>query len=375
METRINRALTKRRAVLLDRVVTLCERCGSEALPIRVGRVLGYGSFFLGIDPPHDVDLFVVAGGRHPLFDRFESILDGEQFHERRDIATPERMKLIAAADPDPAVAAAADTFSGWLEGFSHRMLFHHRNAADAAFAHHPARFARRVLQARLGRINAEVGAADSMAPSRVVHEIWTPSCRDVRAAVERIWAADPRPDLLIEAESLEEPARALILEIAALRYIVNRLLSSRGKILRRHGDEVVSRYVDWIRTGRIRVPAELCEKVGRGRLEPGATRDLPFGPEYIAPSLATLDTMSLASAVEEKRKSLTPLSEQSSVLRKLAQCLDSCRRRLSMRDHGTLRRYLMERVPTTISKRTLSRKKVNAILTSELKRLRFPRG
>ena len=107
-------ATTKRQAVLLERLVTFCERCGSPDLPMRVDRVIGYGSFFRGKERPADVDLLVVVGARHPDFERFSAIVEKLEKEMPTDIPA-DRIRKFACAHSDPAIRASADLFCSWL--------------------------------------------------------------------------------------------------------------------------------------------------------------------------------------------------------------------------------------------------------------------
>src|SRR5207253_10012124 len=115
-------AMTKRQGVLLDRLVAFCQRCGSPDLPMKVVRVMGYGSFFRGKDRPADVDLRVVVGERHSDFERFVEIVDEKLERETPDDTPAERMRQFALAHPDPAIRRAADRFASWLTGTTDRM-------------------------------------------------------------------------------------------------------------------------------------------------------------------------------------------------------------------------------------------------------------
>src|SRR5690242_17099404 len=118
--------MTRRQAVLLDRLVTFCERCGSPDLPVRIGRVLGCGSFFRGKERPGDVNLIACVVGEHPLFGKFCDLVDGELRKDRTDQPPAERMGRISDSHADPAIKEARSLFVSWLGGFTDRMLFQH---------------------------------------------------------------------------------------------------------------------------------------------------------------------------------------------------------------------------------------------------------
>src|SRR5437660_438244 len=118
--------MTRRQSVLLDRLVTFCERCGSPDLPWRIERVLGYGSFFRGKGRPGDVDLVARVGARHPLFNKFRDLVVEKVRTGRAPEPPAERMDRIAASHPDPAVNGARALFVSWLAGLTEHGLFGH---------------------------------------------------------------------------------------------------------------------------------------------------------------------------------------------------------------------------------------------------------
>jgi hypothetical protein len=363
-------ALTKRQSVLLDRLVTFCERCDSRDLPIRILRVLGYGSFFRGKDRPGDVDLFLVTGENHPLFDRFVSIVKGKPHRRYQELVPAERMRSIAGKDADPMVAEAAGVFSSWLEGFSHAMLYEHKTFIDELFAYNPERFARRVLHGKLPGIRATLDRDTPEPYSKVTHEIWTPERPDVRGAVERIWASDPRADLLKEAEWFEKQSRPRLLQIAVLDRIAARLAKSRIAIVAEKGELVWRRYRLWLQTARIGFPMDLCVQVTERLLNQSDNPELPDPPGYSHSEFAALDTEQLAIIVEDKRQGLKLLRERAYVLRVLTYYLVHWCLLEKRSSNRTKQHYLVEKVSQAIPKREISSKRVMRILTDELERL-----
>lgn len=116
--------MTKRQAVLLERLVTFCGRCGSPDLPMKVDCVIGYGSFFRGKPNPDDVDLIAMVSRRHPGFERFCDLVD-KDLRTRRGEATPrDRMRRLARAHPDPEVQRLADVYAAWLGDVSDHWLY-----------------------------------------------------------------------------------------------------------------------------------------------------------------------------------------------------------------------------------------------------------
>ena len=306
--------LTKRQAVLLDRLVAFCERCSSLDLPLRVAKVIGYGSFFRGKDRPGDVDLFVVTGEDHPLFDRFRGIVKGRLGREGGPSTPAERMRSIAEADPD--VAESAEVFARWLDGFSDAMLYDHRSIVDQLFAHHPQRFARRMLHAGLPGIRARLDRDYPEATTEVVYEIWSPERPDVRSNVEQVWASDRRADLIAELRSFVDQGRPHLLQIVVLNRIADRLARSRIRAVDEDLERVWKRFDDWVLSHEFGFDPKLCV-LATDRLLSGEDCDgHPDPPGLEAPGCDSLGTEEIGTLVEERRQGLKRLYDRAYVLR-----------------------------------------------------------
>jgi len=148
--------VSKRQAVLLDRLTTFCDRCGSSDLPVQVSQVIGYGSFFRGKESLNDIDAVVVAPEDHPLFEKFIAIVR-DQISKMHVASPAEEMLRIAAGHPDPEVARSVRLFSDWLKGMSFETLFDARNIIQQMTRFEAPRFADRVLGDGLPRIGFHV--------------------------------------------------------------------------------------------------------------------------------------------------------------------------------------------------------------------------
>jgi len=279
-------------------------------------------------------------------------------------------MRSIAGKDADPMVAEAAGAFSSWLEGFSHAMLYEHKSFAAELFAYRPERFARRMLQAKLPGIRATLDRDLPQPYSKVIHEIWTPERPDVRGAVGRIWASDPRADLLKEAEWFEKQSKPRLLQIAILNRIAERLAKSRVAVVDEKGELDWPRYREWLKTARIGFPVDLCIKVTKSLLSHGENPELPYPPGYKRPDFAALDTGELAMIVEDNRQGLKLLHDRAYVLRVLNYFLVHWYLLEKRSSNRTKQRYLTEKVSHGIPEREISSKEVMRILTDEMKRL-----
>ena len=361
---------TRRQAVLLERLVTFCERCGSPDLPFRVLRVIGYGSFFRRKDRPGDVDLFVLTGENHPLYERFEGLVKDELSRGGEGLMPADRMRSIASGDPDPAVSQAAGMFAHWLDGFSDAMLYEHRSIVDRLFAHHPQRFARRLLHSGLPGIRARLDRDYPEPASEVVHEIWSPEQPDVVRSVERIWSRDQRDDLISELRSFEEQARPFLIQIAILNRIADRLTRSRIRVVEREEGRVWDRYNDWLRSHDFGVDAKLCVQATDRLLDRHSCEGQPDPPGLETIGSEALGDEGLASLVEAKRQGLKLLYDRAYVLRistnylALWCFLDKDTSKLGKR------RYVTKSVTEGIPAREVKPRSVRAILDSEFDRL-----
>ena len=362
--------MTKRQAILLDRLVVFCERCGSPDLPLAVVRVLGYGSFFRGKERPGDIDLAVVTGGKHPLFDRFTEIVRNDLGDYRPDLALAGRMKALAASHPDPAVADAADLFAGWLEGMTDNMLYGQQTILGNLLKYSPAFFVDRMLHASLPGIRAKLTNHEESHVAQVVHEVWTPPTTDVRAVIGRIWERDQRDDLLTEALWFEEQTKPYLLQIAVLNRIADRLIQGRIRAVADKPEKVWAVYDAWLKKTDLGFSGELCVKATDSILGEYGSDVLPDPPGYASPDFESLDDERLANVVEEKRQSLIPLRERTVVLRLVTNHLAFwvfCEKKNTRLDKG---RYVAKMVTEGIHAKQIKPRVVLEIVTAELRRL-----
>jgi hypothetical protein len=363
-------SLTKRQAVLLDRLVTFCERCGSSGLPFQVLKVIGYGSFFRRKERPGDVDLFVITGENHALYERFEEMVKGGLVRRGKRLAPADRMRLIASSHPDSAVSEAAGMFSEWLDGFSDAMLYDHKSIVDRLFAYHPQRFATRMLHAGLPGIRARLDRDYPRPASEVIHEIWSPQSPNVTKSVERIWSGDQREDLIAELRSFEEQSRPHLIQIAILNRISDRLARSRIRIVDRGESHLHDRYNDWLRSHDFGFDAKLCVEATDRLLDRPSCEGHPDPPGFETIDGEALGSDELANLVEEKRQGLKLLYDRAYVLRistnylALWCFLDKGKSKLGKR------RYVMTSVTEGIPQNAVKPRLVRAILESELDRL-----
>lgn len=363
--------LSERQVLLLEHLVKFCGRCGSPDLPLQIVKVIGYGSFFRGKERPGDVDLFVVTGREHPLYERFRSLVKSELSRRRASSKSPsDRMRRIAASDPDPAVAQAAGMFAGWLEGFSDAMLFDHKSIVDELFALDPQRFARRILHAGLPGIKAQLDRDIGEPVSKVVHEIWSPQQTDVRSTVEQIWLSDQRPTLTSELRSFQEKARPHLLQIAILSQIADHLASSRIRVIDMEEHAALARYNAWLKTQDFDYDTKICVEATDRILCRYDCEKHPDPPGLVSLNLVAIGTDELKTLVDEKRQGLKLLYNRAFVLRvstnflALWCFLDKRRSSLSKRD------YLVSMVTEAIPASEVKPKLVQEIVFMELERL-----
>jgi hypothetical protein len=359
--------ISKRQSVLLDRLVAFCERCGSLDLPLRITRIYGYGSFFRRKDRPADVDLTVLCGERHPLFERFVKLVEDDLDESCPALPPNERMRRLADCHPEPEIQDASPMFSSWLEGVSDHMLFGQQtilgqtNKLSAHF------YTQRLLHLSLPGIRGKLTSFNASHSAKVVHEIWSPEQTDVRAAVGRIWARDQRDDLLTEARWFEEQARPYLLQIAVLQRITDRLLRSRIKVVE---GEVWGHFDAWLKRADLGFPADLCVKATNRVLGDFGRDVLPDPPDYDPPDFESLDTDGLAAVVEDKRQGLIRLRERVVVLRLATKYLAYWAFFDKKQPVGVGReRYLIEKVMESISKGEIKPVVVQEILFAELQR------
>ncbi len=363
--------LSKRQALLLERLIAFCGRCGSPDLPLRIVKVIGYGSFFRGKERPGDVDLFVVTGQNHPLFEKFRSLLKLKLSRHRGGSKLPsDRMRKIAASDPDPVVAQAGGMFVRWVEGFSDAMLFEHKSMVDELFAHEPQRFARRILHTGLPGINALLDRELDKPVSKVVHVIWSPEQPDVKSTVEQIWLSDQRPSLISELRTFEEKARPHLLQIAILNQVADHLARSRLRIVDTEEVAALDRYNKWLKTQHFDYDAKICVEATDRILSRHDCENQPNLPGLETLNLKAIGTDGLRNLADEKRQGLKMLYDRAFVLRLSTNSLalwcflDKRRSRLSKRD------YLVSMVTESIPMREVKPKRVQEILNLELERL-----
>jgi hypothetical protein len=353
--------VSKRQAVLLDRLATFCDRCGSPDLPVQVSEVIGYGSFFRGKESPNDIDAVVVAPEDHPLFEKFIAIVRDQI--SRMHVASPaEEMLRIAAEHPDPQVAGSARLFSDWLKGMSFETLFEARNILQQMTRYEALRFAERILGDGLPRIRFHVHRRDDFTTAKVKHVVWTPDRPDVGANVEAIWGSDNRDALRVEADWFEKQVRHYLLINEVLVRAIRRLASDDINV---RGKSVEEKIQKWATRTDIGFPNELVSDLLRGRLSLG--EDLPNPPGYKEPRFGAMDVDALGAEVEEKRKSLRGLMDRERVLSVIARCL----MHRQFVDRKALRRplrdFLQGAIEERMYRRELNMKRMQAIIETEV--------
>lgn len=367
--------MTKRQAVLLVWLVTFCARCGSPDLPMKVDRVIGYGSFFRGEPNPDDVDLLAMVGRLHHGFERFRDLVEKDQKQGRRDAAPDERMRRLARQHPDPEVRRLADVYATWLEGLSDRWLYEQSTVIGNLLKISPFVYERRILHRGLPRIRAKVTNYEGEIGSvKVEHEIWTPDQADVKAVVERIWGADHRGELIREAEWFEEQSRPHLLQIAILDRVAARLRASRIRVdaasADAHDRQAVERFRAWLEHQDLGFPAELCVRATQEILDDDADDAMPEPPGYGPPDFASLETTDLARVVEEKRQSLWELRRRVYVLRLVVICLAMSCFRDKRRCGGRRGWHIVGEASEAILRRDIPPDKAMEMLDAEVERL-----
>jgi hypothetical protein len=334
--------MTSRQSVLLGRLVTFCERCGSPDLPLRIDRVYGYGSFFRGKERPGDVDLIATLGDQHPLFPKFRDLM-GQYVIEAQGFRTPAaRMDLYADVHEEPEVVRARPLFVSWLKGFSEHKLF----APGLPLWMSPVLYTDHLLRASLPGIKVRLTVPDRQHHIQVVHEVWSPEHRDVRRRVAELWARDQRDDLLKEGVWFERQVRALMLEATVLDRIVEGLVKSRVRAAPTDR-EGFDRYVEWLCKADLGFSPELVDVVMKEKLDFGRA-DLPDPPGYRATGFASLATAELRRAVEDMRAELRVLDKRVDALRDITSLLAYWRFRMRERDTISMRDFLKNRVRAT---------------------------
>lgn len=361
---------TKRQAVLLDRLVKFCERCARPDLPLQVVRVVGYGSFFRGKDRPGDIDLAVFTGVKHPLFERFVEVVEGELQKFQPGLPLADRMRLLAASHAEPTLKESGGIFVEWLANVTEHMLYGQQTIVGNLMKASPSFYLDRLLHASLPGIRAKLTKFEDSHIAEVVHEVWTPETVDVRAEVERIWGRDKRADLLIEAVCFEKQARPYLLQIAVLGGIADRLVKSRIKALDDKPEEVWKAYDSWLLRTEPGFPGELCVRATDRIFDESGSTELPLPPGYVSPDFESLGDLELAQAVESKRQSLIHLRERTTVLRLLTNHLAYWAFCEKKKIRLCKSHYLFERVTKGISAREIKPGVVQEIISVELGRL-----
>jgi hypothetical protein len=309
--------MTRRQSVLLDRLVTFCERCDSPDLPLRIDRVLGFGSFFRGKERPADVDLLATIGSQHPLFPTFRDLVGQEITKDEASLTPAERMELTAACHADPDVRRARPLFVSWLGGLSNHKLF----GQGLPMWKSPLLYTQHLLRASLPGVKVSLIAPDKEHHVQVVHEVWSPERADVRARVEQLWARDQRDDLLKEGVWFERQARALLLEAAILDRVAERLVKCRTRVVATTYPEAWDRFEGWLRTTDLGFPPGLAIDAVKEGLAFWRV-DLVDPPGYCPTDFAALATAELCRAVEDKRSELRGLDRRVSTLRHITKYL-----------------------------------------------------